>query len=149
MAEVVKVSTVESNQKLMSAVEDYFKKRRYAEITQAIGMHSILIDPQHTREDQKQLYRSVLDMIKNRISGNLGNKYSAWYAAFPEIMDQIVAERQIVTDNSSTDMLSSHRAAFGPFKSVNDFFFWGLHDRRLSLDQIIRYIEKTTELRNR
>ncbi len=149
MANVVKVSTVESNQKLMAAIEDYFKKGRYAEITQVIGMHSILIDPQHTREDQKNLYQSVLTMIKNRIAGKLGKKYSTWYTDFPRIMDQIVTAGQIITDKASAEVLASRRAAYGPFKSPDDFFFWGLDDRKLSLGQIVQYLEKTADLHAR
>lgn len=146
MPEVVKVSTVESSQNLMAAIGEYFKKGRYAEITQAIGMHSILIDPQHTMEDQARLYRSVLNMTKNKIAGNLGKKYSSWYAEFPKIMDKFVSGGQVVTDKASSDVLASYRTAYGPFKSVDDFFFWALDDRRLTLDQIVKYIEKTAEL---
>lgn len=149
MPEVVKVSSVESSQKLMAAIEDYFKKGRYAEITQVIGMHSVLIDPQHMLADQKNLYRSVLNMIKDRISGNLGKKYSAWYSDFPRIMDRIVTAGQIITDKACEEVLASHRAAYGPFKSADDFFFWGLHDRKLSLDQIVKYLERTAELHAR
>ena len=32
---------------------------------------------------------------------------------------------------------------YGPFKSVDDFFFWALDDRRLTLDRIVNMIEKT------
>ena len=149
MPEVVKVSTVESNQKLMAALEDYFKRGRYAEITQVIGMHSILIDPQHSIQDQAKLYRLVLTMIKNRVSGQLGKNYGAWYAEFPKIMDGIVAAKQVITDQLSVEMLASHRAAFGPFKSLDDFFFWALDDRKLALDQIVKYIEKTADSFNK
>lgn len=145
MPEVVKVSTVESSQNLMSALEGYFKKGRYAEIAQLIGMHSILIDPQHSMRDQAKLYRSVLTMIKNKTSGQLGKNYGAWYAEFPAIMDSLVTGRQVVTDTLSVELLASHRAAVGPFKSLDDFFFWALDDRKLSLDQIVKYIEKTAE----
>jgi hypothetical protein len=145
MPEVVKVSTVESAQKLREALEEYFKKGRYAEIAQVIGMHSILIDPQHSIQDQAKLYRSVLNMIKSRISGQLGKNYGGWYAEFPKIMDTLVAGRQVVSDQSSVEVLSSHRAAGGPFKSVEDFYFWALDDRKLSLEQIVKYIEKTAD----
>jgi hypothetical protein len=146
MPEVVKVSSIETNQELMSSVEQYFKKGRYTEITQAIGLHSILIDPQYTRKDQDRLYRSVLNMIKNEIADNLGKKYAGWYSDFPKVMDEIVTGEQIVTDKVSSEMLSSHRAAYGPFKSADDFFFWALDDRRLTLDQVVKYFKKTAEL---
>lgn len=149
MAEVVKVSAVETRQKLMAAIEEYFKKGRYAEITQAIGMHSVLVDPQHTMEDQANLYRIVLDMIKNRMAGKLGKKYASWFTAFPKIMDDVISGGQIITDKGSLEVLSSHRAAFGPFKSADDFFFWALDDRKLTLDQIVTYLEKTAELHAR
>jgi hypothetical protein len=145
MTEVVKVSTIESGQKLLATIEEYFKKGQYAEITQAIGLHSILIDPIHANEDQKRLYRTVLDMIKNRIAAKLAKQYSAWYSGFPAIMDRIVNGAQIVTDNAAAEVLASRRAAFGPFKSVDDFYFWALDDRRLSLDEIVKYLEKTSE----
>jgi hypothetical protein len=146
MLEVVKVSTVESSQKLVAALEEYFKRGHYAEMTQAIGMHSVLIDPQHTMEDQARLYRAVLNMIKNRISGHLGKKYAEWYDDFPKLMDGIVTGGQIVTDKRAAEMISSHRSAFGPFKSVDDFYFWALDDRRLTLAEIVKYLEKTEEL---
>ena len=129
MPEVVKVSTVESSQKLTAAIEEYFKKGRYAEITQAIGMHSVLIDPQHTMEDQSRLYRSVLALLKKRIAEKLGK-----------------AGGQVVTDKGSLDILSSHRAAQGPFKSVDHFFLWALDDRRLTLEQIVKYIETSAAI---
>ncbi|OGW35789.1 MAG: hypothetical protein A2010_16755 [Nitrospirae bacterium GWD2_57_9] len=146
MPEVVKVSTVESSQKLTAAIEEYFKKGRYAEITQAIGMHSVLIDPQHTMEDQSRLYRSVLALLKKRIAEKLGKDYAGWYTDFPKIMDGMVAGGQVVTDKGSLDILSSHRAAQGPFKSVDDFFLWALDDRRLTLEQIVKYIETSAAI---
>jgi hypothetical protein len=150
MPEVVKVSTVETDQKLLSAIQNYFQKGQYNEITQAIGMHSILFQSEHMLEDQEAMYRSVLSMIKNRIAGKLGKQYAAWYREFPKILDRIVSGGQIVTDKSSTEVIASHRAAFGAFASVDHFFFWALDDRRLTLDQIVKYLEKTTEsVRNR
>jgi hypothetical protein len=145
MSEVVKVSTVESGQELMAAIEGYFTKERYAEITQAIGMHSILIDPNHSIENQKRLYYSILEMIKNRIAGRLGKEYSTWYTRFSAVMDGIVTRKQVVTDEASAEVLASRRAAFGPFRSVEDFFFWALDDRRLTLDGIVNYLEKSSE----
>lgn len=146
MPEGVRVSTVESGQKLMAAIKNYFKKERYAEITQVIGMHSVLINPSRMREDQNVLFRSVLTMIKNRISGSLGGNYAAWYASFPKIMDEVIGGKQIITDAGSADILASYRAAGGSFKSVDSFLFWALNDRKLGLDQIVTYIEKTAEL---
>ena len=146
MPEVVKVSTVEKTQSLMSTIEEYFKKGRYAEINQAIGLHSLLIDPQHTLSDQARLYRFVLTMIKNRIAGTLGKKYAAWYADFPKIMDKIISSGQIVTDEMSASVVADHHNAYGSFRSLEDFYFWALDDRRLTLDQIVKYIEKTADI---
>ncbi len=145
MPQVVKVSTVDTSRNVLSTIEEYFRAERYAEITQAIGIYSILIDSEHTISDQRSLYRSVLDMIKNKISGTLGKSYAAWYADFPKLMDQIVAANRIIVDARSAEVLASHRSAYGPFKSVDDFFFWCLDDRRLTLAQIVKYIQKTAE----
>ncbi len=141
MPDVVKVSTVETIQNLMSTIEGYFKAERYAEITQAIGIYSLLIDSEHTISDQNSLYRSVLDMIKNKMSGKLGKAYSQWYADFPKILATLVSGNRAVVDETATDVLASHHAAYGPFKSLDDFFFWSLDDRRLTLTQIVKYIE--------
>lgn len=145
MPEVVKVSTIETSKKLISTIEEYFKVERYAEITQAIGMHSLLIDSEHTINDQNSVYRSVLNLIKNRASSKLGKTYSQWYADFPKILATLVASNRIVVDQGSTDVLASHHAAYGPFKSLDDFFFWCLDDRRLTLAQIVKYIETATD----
>jgi hypothetical protein len=109
-------------------------------------MHSLLIDPQHTMTDQTALYRFVLDMIKDRIGKTKVKGNATWYAAFPKVLDQLISSNQIVTDQASADVIASHRAAYGPFKSVDDFFFWALDDRRLELDQIVKYIEQTAAL---
>ena len=146
MPEVVRVSTVENNQGLMTLIEDYFKRGRYAEITQAVGMHSLLIDPEHTMKDQTRYYRKVLDLIKDRVKTGLGKHYSAWYERFPKLMDEIVSAGVEVNDKLATSVIASHLEAYGSFKSVDDFFFWGLDDRRLELGQIVKYIEKTTEM---
>src|SRR5512143_1577270 len=146
MPELVRVGSIDKMEKLKTYVEELFKKGRYAEITQAIGMHSLLIDPQHTMTDQTALYRFVLNMIKDRIVKSKVKEYGAWYAAFPMILDQLVSANQIVTDPASADVLASHHAAYGPFKSADAFFFWALDDRRLELGQIVKYIEKTTAL---
>jgi hypothetical protein len=146
MTELVRVGDVEKKEELKSYLEELFKKGQYAEMTQAIGMHSLLIDPQHTLGDQSGLYRFVLDLIKDRIRASKGKGYAAWYAGFPRVLDQLVSANQIVTDKAAADVIASHRAGYGPFKSVDDFFFWALDDRRLPLDQIVKYIEQTAAL---
>jgi hypothetical protein len=143
MPDLVRVGNIEKKEELKKYLEELFKKGKYSEMTQAIGMHSLLIDPQHTLGDQAALYRFVLDMIKDRIRTSKGKAYAAWYASFPKLMDQLVSSNQIVTDKASADVIASHRAAYGPFKSLDDFFFWALDDRRLELDQIVKYIETT------
>ena len=146
MPEAVLVSNVEATEKLGSYLEQSFKKARYPEITQAIGLHSILIDPLHTLKDQAKLYRGILNMIKDRISGSKGKSYGAWYAGFPTLMDELASSKQVVTDKATVEVIASHREAYGAFRSVDDFFFWALDDRKLSLDQIVKYIEKTAEM---
>jgi hypothetical protein len=145
MQEVAQVSNVENADKLKIYLEESFKKARYWEITQAIGMHSLFIDPQHTMKDQTKLYHGILQMLKDRISKNTGKKYGAWYESFPGRMDKLLSSKQVVTSASSVDVLASRQAAYGAFKSVDDFFFWALDDRRLPLDQIVKYIEKTAD----
>jgi hypothetical protein len=149
MPDVVKVSTVETIRNLMVTIEEYFKVERYAEITQAIGMYSLLIDSEHTISDQNSLYRSVLNMIKNRLSDKLGKTYSQWYADFPKILATLVVDKRPVVDETAAEVLASHHAAYGPFKSLDDFFFWCLDDRRLTLAQIVKYIEITTDTAGR
>ncbi|MGE5174293.1 MAG: hypothetical protein ACM3MD_10755 [Betaproteobacteria bacterium] len=146
MPELVMVSNVEKMEKLKILLEELFKQERYSEIGQAIGMHSILFDPQHMMSDQASLYHFVLTMIKDRIHKTKGKSYSAWYAGFPKVLDQLVTANQIVTDKSAAEALASHRAAYGPFKSLDDFFSWALDDRRLPLSQIMKYVEKTATL---
>lgn len=85
MSELVTVSSVENKEKLKSNLEDLFKRERYSEIGEAIGMHSILIDPQNTIADQANLYHFILNMIKNRIRTAKGKGYSAWYTGFPKL----------------------------------------------------------------
>lgn len=146
MTELVRVSDIEKKEKLKSYLEGLFKKGKYAEMTQAIGMYSILIDPEHMISDQSGLYHFVLDMIKDRIKTTKGKGYAAWYTGFPKILDQIISSNQIVTDQAAADVLASQRAGSGPFKSLDDFFFWVLDDRRLPLEQIVKYIEQTVAL---
>lgn len=146
MPEVVLVSNIEKTEKLKAYLEESFKNTRYSEITQAIGMHSLMVDPQHTMKDQVNLYHGILNMLKARLSISKGNSYGAWYKNFPQRMDKLVSSKQAVADKASIDVIASHREAYGAFKSVDDFFFWALDDRRLSLDQIVKYIEKTAEM---
>lgn len=146
MQEVVRVSNVEQTEKLKAYLDESFKKARYTEITQAIGLHSLFIDPQHTMKDQSNLYHGVLQMIKDRISKNKGKSYGAWYASFPALLEKLSSSNQVVTGKAAMDVISSHQAGYGAFKSVDDFFFWALDDRRLPLDQIVKYIEKTADM---
>ncbi len=147
MPEVVMVSNVENMDKLKTKIGELFKNGRYPEITQSIGLHSLLIDPQHTLSDQAGLYRFVLNMLKDRISGRTGKSYGTWYEQFPKLLDKLISSKEIVTNAATLDVLSSHREAYGTFKSADDFFFWALDDRRLTLEQIVKYIEKTAEMR--
>ena len=149
MPEVVMVSSVDKLDKLRPYLEESFKKERYSEITQAIGIHSLLIDPQNTMKDQSSLYRIVLNLIKERVTGSKGISYGTWYAQFPILMDEFVASEPMALDKASATVLSSHREAYGAFKSVDEFFFWALDDRKLTLDQIVKYIEKTAEMLNK
>jgi hypothetical protein len=145
MSEVVHVSAIENEKGLMAALEEYFKKGRYAEITQAIGMHSLLIDPQHTMTDQARLYRAVLNMLKNKIAGKMGKTYALWYADFPKSMDRFVTSGEPGKNDRTREVLLSRHEAYGPFKSVDDFYFWALDERRLTLEQIAALLEKSSE----
>jgi hypothetical protein len=146
MTILVQVSSVETMDKLRTTIEDLFKKERYEEITEAIGMHSLLFDPQHTMRDQATLYRIVLNMIKDRISKAKGKDFGTWNVLFPTLLDKNLTSKEIVADAATLDVLTSRRDAFGPFKSVEDFFFWALDDRRLTLGQIVKYIARTVEM---
>jgi hypothetical protein len=146
MPEVVLVSNIEKMDKLKVYLQESFKKARYSEITQAIGMHSLLIDPQHTMKDQADLYHGMLNIMKEKIRSIKGKSYGTWYSSFSKLMDELVSSRQVVIDKASLDVIASHHEAYGSFKSVDDFFFWALDDRRLSLEQIVKYIEKTAEI---
>jgi hypothetical protein len=143
MPELVMVSSVEKKEQLKALLEERFAQGRYGEMTQAIGMHSILIDPEHTMQDQDELYHFVLKLIKDRIAKAKGKNYGAWYTGFPKLLDELLASKKVVTTAAATDVIESHRAAFGSFASLDHFFFWALDDRRLSLAEIVAYIEKT------
>ena len=62
-------------------------------------------------------------------------------SAFPKLASE--ASKLAGTDKSAADMIDSRLSAYGPFKSIDDFFFWALDDRRLTLDRIVNMIEKT------
>ncbi len=143
MPEVVKVSTVENSQDLLARIEEYFKTGRYAEITQAIGIYSVLIDPSHTLNDQSRLYRTVLRLIKERMQVKLGKRYAEWYVNFPKLLDNMISSDNGIMGKTAASMMASHRSAFGPFKTLDDFFFWSLDDRRLTLEQNVQYIDNT------
>jgi len=143
MPNVVTVSSIANVDALKTTIETNFEKGRYMEITHAIGMYSLLIDSEHTITDQNRLYRSVLDLQKDRVRRNLGKAYATWYADFPEIMTKLIASGKVVTDAAGAVVVTNRYKALGPFRSVDDFFFWALDDRRLPLDQIITYIDKT------
>ncbi len=145
MPELVRVTTAANLDELLSYITDQFERGRYAEIIQAIGMHSILVDPEHTITDQEQLYRLALNLLKNKVRKENPSIYSAWLAAFPRHLDRLVEQGQIVTDPAAQAVLASHRAAYGPFASLDAFYFWALDDRRLPLDQIVRYVLRTVE----
>lgn len=149
MPEVVMVSNVENIEKLRSTVEELFKQGRYEEISRAIGMYSIFIEPGRTRIDQSQLYHHVLDLIKNKISKENRNDYSSWLSAFPKLMAELAAGHTVVTDRAAADALASHHSAHGPFRAVDEFFFWALEDRRLPLDNIVKYVEKTVKMQKK
>lgn len=146
MPDLVTVTSVENLEKLKTTINTLFEQGKFAEITQSIGMHSILIDPEHMISDQKQLYRLVLNLIKNKINRENPKQYSSWIVEFPSLIDQIVKGSQIVTDAASQSGLASRTEAFGPFSSLDEFYFWALDDRRLTLDQIVAYIRKTVEM---
>jgi hypothetical protein len=52
----------------------------------------------------------------------------------------------VIADDAAQSALVSRLTSFGPFTSLDEFYFWALDDRRLPLDQLIRYIYRTTEM---
>ncbi len=140
------VSRVDRLEKLETEIKVLFKDERYEEITRSIGIYSILIDPNHTLSDQKMLYGAVLAMIKDRAIIKMAKNYASWLAAFPKLMADLAFTKTIVTDKASADVIATYHSAYGPFKSVDEFFSWALADRRLTLGQIVKYIEKTQEM---
>lgn len=145
MPELVTVSSIERLDELKTYINDLFQKGRYPEITQAIGMHSILIDPEHMATDQDHLYHMVLNLVKKNINRENAKQYSAWITAFPALLNDIVNEGRIITDSAAQNVLASRIAAFGPFTSLDEFYFWALDDRRLPLAQIMQYIQATLQ----
>jgi hypothetical protein len=141
MQEVVNVSNVENLDQLKSYIDAHFAQNKYYEITQAIGIHSLLIDSEHTLGDQNKLYRQVLNLLKDRIKAKLGKDYAPWYAAFPKLASEASVLANM--DKNAADVVASRLHGYGPFKSVDDFFFWALDDRRMTLDRIVNFIEKT------
>ena len=146
MPDVVTVSSVEKIDELKKNIDSLFHAGKYEEITQSIGMHSILIESEHTKKDQRQLYRIVLELLKNKVRRENPKAYSSWLSAFPQLMAGIAEKRQLVTDKSAADTLASHHGSFGPFSSVDAFFWWALEDRRLPLEQIVLYITTTVKM---
>ncbi len=146
MPELAVLSNIENIEKLKTYIEELLKKGRYDEISQAIGSYSIFTDPQHMRNDQSRLFHYVLELLKGRISKENSTVYSSWLAAFPKLMAQLASNHTIVTDRAAADALASHHSAYGPFRSLDEFFVWALEDRRLQLDNIVKYAEKTMEM---
>lgn len=149
MPDVLMVSNVENIEKLRSTVEELFRLGRYDEVSRAIGMYSLFTDPGHTLIDQSQLYHHVLDLIKNKISKENRTGYSSWLSAFPALMAKLAEDRTVVIDKASANALASHHSSHGPFRSVDEFFVWALEDRRLTLDNIVKYIEKTLKMQKK
>jgi hypothetical protein len=146
MPDLVTVSSVENLEDMKTTINTLFEQGKFAEIIQTVGMHSILIDPEHMISDQDNLYHLVLNLIKKKINRQDPKRYSSWLIAFPALLKRIVEEKQIVTDAASLYGLASRTDSFGPFSSLDEFYFWALDDRRLTLDQIAKYIEKTVEM---
>ncbi len=145
MPETVFASQAASTDVVKTNIADCFRKGKYEEISRLVGMHSILTDPQHTITDQKLLFRFVLDMIKDRIRENMGKDFSAWLSSFPKLLAELVASKQVVTDEPSLVVIASYHDGFGQFRSLDDFYFWALEDRRLTVGQIVKYVERTAK----
>jgi len=143
MPETVFVSQVETTDKLKATIAEQFKTGRYEEISRAIGLHSLLFDPQHTMNDQDKLYRIVLGMIKEKVHAEKGAGYGAWLTDFPAVLSGLVKSDRSGADLRSADVIASHEAGDGSFRSLDHFYFWALDDRRLTLGQIIRYITRS------
>ena len=146
MPELVTVSSVEKLESLRTTINELFELGKFAEIIQSIGMHSIMMEPEHMIGDQDSLYHLVLNLIKKKIQRDDPKRYSAWLIAFPALLSRLVNEGQVIADDAAQSALVSRLTSFGPFTSLDEFYFWALDDRRLPLDQLIRYIYRTTEM---
>ena len=146
MPELVTVSSVEKLDSLRTTINELFEHGKFAEIIQTIGMHSIMMEPEHMISDQDSLYHLVLNLVKKKIQREDPKRYSAWLIAFPALLSRIVDEVQMISDEAAQAALVSRLTSFGPFTSLDEFYFWALDDRRLPLDQLIRYIYRTTEM---
>ncbi len=146
MPTLVRVADIEQVDRLKAYLQNLFDAGKYDAVSRAVGMHSELSDPEHTLADQASLFRYVLEILKHRLSSSQGHAYAAWYRCFPRSLDRLLETSGGELDQSSRNVLASHRAAYGPFRSLDDFYFWALDDRRLTLAQIIRLIEKTTAI---
>ena len=146
MPELVTVSSVEKLESLRTTINELFELGKFAEIVQTIGMHSILMEPEHMIADQDSLYHLVLNLVKKKIQREDPKRYSAWLITFPALLSRLVDEGQVVSDDAAQSALVSRLTSFGPFTSLDEFYFWALDDRRLPLDQLIRYIYRTTEM---
>lgn len=145
MQETVYVSQAESLDSAIASIAELFRAGRYDEIARVIGLYSILADAPRTRTDQARLYRSVLDLIKGKLRKDLGSGYAPWLEAFPKLLAGLVAGKQPVADAASIEVIASRQDGHGPFRSLDDFYFWALDDRRLSLGQIMKYVERTAK----
>jgi hypothetical protein len=146
MPELVTVSSVEKLDSLRTTINELFEHGKFAEIIQTIGMHSIMMEPEHMISDQDSLYHLVLNLVKKKIQREDPKRYSAWLIAFPALLSRLVNEGQVIADDAAQSALVSRLTSFGPFTSLDEFYFWALDDRRLPLDQLIRYIYRTTEM---
>jgi hypothetical protein len=146
MPELVTVSSVEKLESLRTTLNELFENGKFAEIVQSIGMHSILMEPEHMIGDQESLYHLVLNLIKKKVLREDPKRYSSWLRAFPALLNRIVDEGQVIADDAAQSALVSRLASFGPFTSLDEFYFWALEDRRIPLDQLVRYINRTIEM---
>jgi len=146
MPELVTVSSVEKLESLRTTINELFENGKYSEIVQSIGMHSILMEPEHMIGDQDSMYHLVLNLMKKKIQREDPKRYSSWLIAFPALLSRIVDEGQVIVDDAAQSALVSRLTSFGPFTSLDEFYFWALDDRRLPLDQLIRFIDRTIEM---
>lgn len=146
MQQLVTVSGIERMEDLKNSINRLFEQEQYEAITQSIGMHSILVEPENMLTDQDGLYHFVLNLLKKQLTRSIGASYSSWLKAFPSLLVRIDRDGALVTDASARSTLASRHAAFGAFTSLDEFYFWALDDRRLPLGQIVAYVRKTLEM---